>query len=375
MQLDTPLLRDMREAENLRRSRIVSALRPLIEEQVRSQFEMRCVASELNVPLRTIYYYRKILEERGVFTSSLAKGTPGPKPGFSRYSAAVDEIINEVIQKYGQTSQKPPVTELLNLARDECRRREIPASQWPRIKGFTARVRKLNAFDWTRKREGRRAAERYEATPGEFPMPTRPNAVWLIDHTPADIILVDRLTRQVIGKPTVTFIIDAYSRAIPGYEVSLGHPSIVQSAMAMIRAISDKQEWLNSIGLGHHRWPVHGLCEILHSDNAAEFHSTPLARGCVEFLIGQSWRKIGVPRYGALIERLIGTKMGAVHLLPGTTFSNPNQRGEYDSEKEAVMTLDDFDRWMALQVIKYHQQQHDGLDGFSPISRWEMGPA
>ena len=35
------------------------------------------------------------------------------------------------------------------------------------------------------------------------------------------------------------------------------------------------------------------------------------------------WRPPGTPHFGGHIERLIGTQMGAVHLLPGTTFSNP----------------------------------------------------
>jgi len=40
------------------------------------------------------------------------------------------------------------------------------------------------------------------------------------------------------------------------------------------------------------------------------------------------------------IERLIGTLMGRVHLLPGTTTSNVADRGDYDSAKSAGMNLD-----------------------------------
>ncbi|MEP4962367.1 MAG: hypothetical protein ABJU19_24160 [Roseobacter sp.] len=44
--------------------------------------------------------------------------------------------------------------------------------------------------------------------------------------------------------------------------------------------------------------------------------------------------------YGGHIERLIGTTMGAVHVLPGTTQSSPKDKGEYDSTGKAVMTLE-----------------------------------
>lgn len=43
---------------------------------------------------------------------------------------------------------------------------------------------------------------------------------------------------------------------------------------------------------------------------------------------------------------LIGTQMGAVHLLPGTTFSNTVAKGAYPSEQRAVMTLKELERWM-----------------------------
>ncbi|MGO8847950.1 MAG: hypothetical protein ACLQFI_22030, partial [Methylocella sp.] len=47
------------------------------------------------------------------------------------------------------------------------------------------------------------------------------------------------------------------------------------------------------------------------------------------------WRPPGTPHFGGHIERLIGTQMGAVHLLPGTTQSNPSERGDYDSSKHS----------------------------------------
>jgi putative transposase len=48
----------------------------------------------------------------------------------------------------------------------------------------------------------------------------------------------------------------------------------------------------------------------------------------------------------AIIERLIGTMMGAVHLLPGTTSSDPAQKGVYRSENSAVLTLNELERWL-----------------------------
>lgn len=63
--------------------------------------------------------------------------------------------------------------------------------------------------------------------------------------------------------------------------------------------------------------------------------------------------------------------MGAVRLLPGTTFSNTIERGEYDSESRAVMTLPELERWLTLQIAGvYHLTTHSAL-GQSPLRAWQ----
>lgn len=66
--------------------------------------------------------------------------------------------------------------------------------------------------------------------------------------------------------------------------------------------------------------------------------------------------------------------MGMVHELPGTTFSNPAQRGDYDSESTAVLTVLELQRWLALAVAGYHGQVHATL-GQTPGGRWADGVA
>lgn len=54
--------------------------------------------------------------------------------------------------------------------------------------------------------------------------------------------------------------------------------------------------------------------------------------------------------------------MGAVHLLPGTTFSNVKIRGGYDSEGRASLTLRELEKWIALEITgKYQQRIHSSL--------------
>jgi putative transposase len=75
-----------------------------------------------------------------------------------------------------------------------------------------------------------------------------------------------------------------------------------------------------------------------------------------------SWRPVGRPHYGVHIERLIGTLMGRIHLLPGTTKSNPLSRGVYQAEKAAQMTLSELERWVTLEICgRYHVGVHASL--------------
>ncbi len=109
-------------------------------------------------------------------------------------------------------------------------------------------------------------------------------------------------------------------------------------------------------------------------DNAAEFKSEALRRGCEQHGINLEYRPAGQPHFGGIVERVIGTAMGTVHELPGTTFSNPVQRGDYDSEGKAALTLRELERWLALAVAAYHGSVHGGL-GQTPAGRWAQGVA
>ena len=109
----------------------------------------------------------------------------------------------------------------------------------------------------------------------------------------------------------------------------------------------------------------------LHMDNAREFHSQSVRRGCDEYGIKKKFRPIARPHFGGHIERLIGTLMGRVHLLPGTTSSSIAARGADDPKHTATMTIAELESWIALEIAgRYHRNPHRSL-GTSPLAAWE----
>jgi putative transposase len=192
-----------------------------------------------------------------------------------------------------------------------------------------------------------------------------------IDHTPVDVIVVDQQRRLPISRPWLTLAVDVKTRMIAGFHVSLWSPSTISLSLALSQAVLPKTSWLADRELQTLDWPVHGLPRSIHVDNAKEFHAEALLRGCQEYGILLDHRPPGRPHFGGHIERLVGTMMGAVHLLPGTTFSNVAEKGSYVSEKRATLTLFELERWLALQIAGvYHLSIHSAL-GKTPLAAWQ----
>ena len=62
--------------------------------------------------------------------------------------------------------------------------------------------------------------------------------------------------------------------------------------------------------------------------------------------------------------------MGAVHILPGTTFSNIKLKENYDAQGRAIFTLRELKAWIAIEIPgKYHHRIHSALLR-PPIARW-----
>ncbi|WP_367345993.1 Mu transposase C-terminal domain-containing protein [Stenotrophomonas bentonitica] len=199
-----------------------------------------------------------------------------------------------------------------------------------------------------------------------------PLEVVQIDHAVVDLMVVSPLTRQVIGRPWITVAIDVFTRCVVGYYMSFDPPDQTSVALTLEHSCLPKERWLQSIGLTSKlTYPIFGKMARIAWDNAKTFKTKALLAQCERYGIEVRPRPVRRPHYGAYIERYIGTMMGALHLLPGTTFSNSKQRGDYPSEKKAVLTIAELEQWLALQIAGvYHNSPHRGLGGMTPAQVW-----
>ena len=351
----------------VQRARVIG---PLAGNDVVGGPAVEAAAAELGVSVRQVYVLlRRWRQGQGV-VSDLIPGRSSGGRGREQLPDAVEGVVREGLRREYLTRQRKPVAAVHREIVRQCRTRGLrPPSRGSVVR----RIAKLDPAQATRRREGPDAARARGSAGGVPPPVTTVLEQVQIDHTVVDLIVVDQQHRLPIGRPYVTAGIDVFSRAIPGLVVTLDPPSATTVGLCLTHMVTDKRAWLERLGVDA-VWPMSGKPAELFLDNAAEFKSEALRRGCDQHGIGLRYRPPGRPHYGGIVERVIGTMMQLIHELPGTTFSNPGQRAGYDADGAACLTMTELQRWLALAVAGYHGQVHR-TTGQPPAARWADGVA
>lgn len=357
------------EAHWAEAQRRYAAINHLLDPKERTDAAVHAAAEQAGVHWTTIYRWLAAFDPSGR-VSALVPGHSSGGRGRSRLPPETERVLHEVINEYFLTTQKPPVQEACNEVLRVC---EAAGVAPPHPNTVRNRIALITAERKTAAREGgRQADDAHGPHPGSLPGADWPGAVVQIDHTKVDLMLVDDVERRPIGCPWLTLLMDVFCRMVLGFYLSFDPPSTMSLALCIAQAVLPKDRWLARRGLALD-WPCYGKFGTIRADNAKEFRGNAATRACEEHRMILEWRAVTKPRYGAHIERLLGTLMRATHLIPGTTFSNPAQRGNYDSTARAVMTVSEYEAWFATYVNQvYHKRFHRGI-GMAPARRYHEG--
>lgn len=354
-------------AEARRRSTVIGALAQLGQVTAAAA---DAAGDELGLSRRRVYELVRRHRDGSGLVTEMAPGRSDGGRGGGRLSEAVETVIREAIRSRYLTRQRLSVAAVHREISRACKSRGLPV---PTYSTVGRRVDRLHPAKVAQSREGSAGARGLRAA-GDTPPPiSEVLEVVQIDHTVIDIIVVDEWDRQPIGRPYLTVAIDVFSRCVVGLIITLEAPSAVSVGLCLAQVCCEKLPWLEGMGV-EVEWPMSGKPQRLYLDNAAEFKSEALRRGCEQHGIELSYRPGGQPHFGGIVERIIGTAMSKIHELPGTTFSNPIQRGSYPSEKWAVLTLRELEQWMVLAVATYHGSIHSELNQ-TPAGQWAAGIA
>ena len=344
----------------------LNAIRPLLNGATRKEIEEH--SKEIGIHFTTLYRWLSGYKSTGTVTGLLSQKR-GRKNGTVFIAEDIEKIIQDTIKNDYLIKERPSIKSVINKIKIKCLEKNLAL---PSNNTIRNRINKITQYEFFEKRNSKNlvkdrfspATKKYHA---DYPLQKVQ-----IDHTRVDLHIVDDEYRTSIGRPWLTLAIDIYSRMIVGYYLSLDAPSGVSVGMCIVNAILQKNKLLNQFELDT-EWNVWGKFDNIFTDNGADFRSFSVEQACLANGIHINFRPIGKKEYGGHIERLIGTTMTEVHDIPGTTYSNIKEKMHYDSEGNACMTFDEFEKWLLIYITKIYQHNiHSGIKS-SPYSKWKEG--
>jgi len=185
-----------------------------------------------------------------------------------------------------------------------------------------------------------------------------PGSMYQIDATIADVYLVNSMDRtQIIGRPIIYHVKDAFSRRIIGLYIGLEGPGWNGAKMALANAFTDKVSYCAGFGIHitEDEWDSAYLPEALlgdrgeligfNSDNLAEFldirlSNTPPYRCDWKGIVEQSFRI---------------SNLKSINWLPGALKQRVLERGERDYRLDATLDLQQFTQIMIHTALNYNK--------------------
>jgi putative transposase len=195
-----------------------------------------------------------------------------------------------------------------------------------------------------------------------------------IDHTPVDLIIIDKLTGLNLGRPWLTIAQDRLSRIIWGYYLSFNPPSTHSVLQCLKNGMLPKTMLLAKYPDIVGEWPACGIPDLIAVDNGMDLHSAGLEKTCQELGIQILYCPAKIPWFKGAVERHFKTMANdLIHRMPGTTFSNVKDRGGYPAESLACIDFDLLHEVVVQWIVDvFNVSPHRGI-GSTPLIKWKEG--
>jgi putative transposase len=292
----------------------------------------------------------------------------------SRMSLDVESVMEAVIRDKYHVREAVTVDDLwvelaVRVTEENRIRTKRTQLLMPSKSTLTRRSRELRTRA-TKARQGARTARRETTQYGQTPYPNLPLERVEIDHTPSDLIVIDDRDDLPLGRLTLTYCLDMATRYPLGYYLGFEPPSYLTAMECLHHAICLKGDIRERYGT-EHEWLAYGIPATLVIDNGKEFIGRDMEDACLLLGIVLQRTPVRTPHFKAGVERMFRSSNTTLfHTLPGTTFSNPAQRGDYDSSQQACIYLSEVDKVLHIFLMDiYTERFHRGLNGI-PAHRW-----
>lgn len=295
----------------------------------------------------------------------------------SRYSDEVIDISVGVIQDSYLTEQRDSQKDTVSLIKNAIEQANVARPGYKKLpkpgrKFLRNLIGAMSAYEVMRARFGKEAANRHfrESLKSGADI-YAPLARVEMDHTVLDVIVIHPKTLMPLGRPTITLALDRGTRCVLGYYISFEPANYIQMMKCLAHAIKPKDYILTKYPNILNPWPCWGIPQLVVVDNGLEFHSIDFETAAQSLLMDIRYCPAKQPWWKGSVERFFGKQnKGLIHYLPGSTFSNPNERGDYKSVQLASVTLDLLDELIHTWICDvYHQTVHRSTLR-TPASLW-----
>lgn len=321
-------------------------------------------------------YLRAFVDSGGDIRSLIPQTRQRGGKGKGRLDARVEQIIEAVLTDYASITERVStvdqvVTEVVNRIADENRFRDAhDPIALPSESTIRRRIKAAGEKRVLGRRLSRREQQAESAVqPG--PRPTRILERVEIDHTTLDLFVVDESDGLPVGRPHITACIDKYSGLAPGWHIGFNQGGYESIMLCLQHAFLPKPDYRDVYGT-EHDYPVYGLFEKLCIDNGRDFKSRDLQNALAELGIIREEMPAETPWFKGSIERYFrSVNQQLLKGKPGHTFGNVIQLGDYDAQKDAVISLSAFlEIFHIFMVDIFPYSWHRGLEAI-PMQRWQ----
>lgn len=240
----------------------------------------------------------------------------------------------------------------------------------PHLSTIERRIAALDPEKRYEAKHGKAATKRAFRQYDETPYPTVPLHRVEIDHTPIDLLVVDEDDGLILGSPTLTYCLDVATRFPLGYYIGFEPPSYYTVMECLHHAVQSKPDTRARYNT-EHEWLAYGIPAVLVVDQGREFIGRDLEEACLGLGIILEPAPVRTPEFKAAVERQFRTANSRVfHQLPGTLFSNPQARKDYDSEKHACLSLDELQAIFNIYLVDVYAQRFQRRLTACPADKW-----
>ena len=301
----------------------------------------------------------------------------------ARLDPKVAEIMASFAAKY-MSNLKPSMASVYRDMRTEFRQKH-PNLTVPSRNTFERAIKKLDPFEVMAAREGEAVARRKLYAVRDRVDVTRPLQRVELDEQliPLQAMLIERGKWDTLParlKAGITHdrlwcskIIDTWSRVVLGFVITRA-PSAASALATLRMALEDKTAFAAAMGC-QSPWDMYGLPELIVTDSGSNFRSKAFRAAVLDLGSSIMIAPAGLPQMRGPVERSFRTDSQFLYSqVPGYSFSNVVEKGEYESEENIAVTIMELAKMMVRYWVDiYHNSPHTGLGGDTPANRWRTG--